>query len=343
MSSPASPEAEPLFETHVASLLSAATRTQESIQLISKYFAEHADRASDLVRIWSDTLTQCPSTGDLQLCLFYVANDVIQSHRRKHPQFVDLFESAFQSSLSVVAFSRPPAGTIKSISRLLDIWLDRQLFSLGVIAGFRTALNAAESAPHLPPSALASTDALLNVISSGAAGLAARSEADEGSYAAATAVDNALLTGAVLESVTDRSRAEEAYWRTTAALHTLGEAEAHLRTALDQRAALIAALTDLVHVHEEQQRLFADRLVSVKGKIAAASIVKQDAYTLCSSFPPMPIDVGASPPVARRASAGWRPTAEPSSSPGMMMTSAELFGEGDRGGRPHETRRYRPY
>lgn len=70
----------------------------------------------------------------------YLANDVIQNSKKRGPEFGKEFGNVLRKSFEAVASSRDEK-TIKSLTRLLDIWDERGVYEKPMITEFRKGLG----------------------------------------------------------------------------------------------------------------------------------------------------------------------------------------------------------
>jgi len=106
--------------------LKALTETSESIQTTSTWVQFQRKKVESVVQVWSRELFLEPPPR--KLLYFYLANDVLQSSRRKGTEFINGFESVLPAVIEHISSSCDD-GIIKKIKRTLSIWQDRQLYT----------------------------------------------------------------------------------------------------------------------------------------------------------------------------------------------------------------------
>jgi len=120
--------------------------TQQSIQTLSHWIMCHRRNAFRIVELWSQELQK--GNFDQKLTLLYLANDVLQSSRKKGPEFVREFLKFLKPAI-ISAHSSAPVAVQKSIGRLLDIWEDRQVLPEDFITDVRSAASIVRQTPPL--------------------------------------------------------------------------------------------------------------------------------------------------------------------------------------------------
>ena len=122
----ASAETTALFLGKLARL----TSSQQSIQTLSYWVTIHHEFAASLVQGWLDETAR--SAPERVLLLLYLANDVMQSSRRKcGALWAECFRDAFVS----VVNQMPPGGLHDKAMRVLSVLVDREILPFAVLAG----------------------------------------------------------------------------------------------------------------------------------------------------------------------------------------------------------------
>ncbi|XP_059206581.1 regulation of nuclear pre-mRNA domain-containing protein 2a [Centropristis striata] len=122
--------------------------TMESIQGLSTWCIDNKKYHSLIVRHWMKCMRKCDASHRLNL--FYVANDVIQTCKRKNAivyrtAFAEILPEAF-----VLVNSEGDAKVMKSVERILSIWEERGVYSGTLITELRSSLVKEESPPETP-------------------------------------------------------------------------------------------------------------------------------------------------------------------------------------------------
>ncbi|EFO21925.1 hypothetical protein LOAG_06568 [Loa loa] len=127
-----------LSEEVIARRLRAVDQSSESIQTTSMWILHHRDLAAQFVNCWTEVFR---TAGDpLQIALFYVANDVCQKAKKKGDSHV-LLQAFAPHWVNAISYSRGSENVQKAVSRILDIFEERQIYSKSQLADMRAAQN----------------------------------------------------------------------------------------------------------------------------------------------------------------------------------------------------------
>jgi len=108
--------------------LSDLNNSAQSIQQLSLWLIHHRRHFQSFVKVWFKELGKSPN-GKRKLTLLYLANDVVQNSKKKHPEIAKEFGSVMVKVISHLNHLKDlDAGTVKSVARLLAIWQDRGIF-----------------------------------------------------------------------------------------------------------------------------------------------------------------------------------------------------------------------
>ena len=100
-----------------------------------------------------------------KLTFLYLANDVSQNSKKKHPEYSKEFGSVMKpvlEHLAVIDLEEKTEKTVKAIERLLKIWQDRNIFDANIQADLSkiwttkileaaVADNGSKTPPQPPP------------------------------------------------------------------------------------------------------------------------------------------------------------------------------------------------
>ena len=78
---------------------------------------------------------------DRKLTLFFLANDVIQSSKKKGPEFGTSFGSVLKRSLTHIVKTVSPGSVTRGIQRIIKIWGERGVYDGSTIAEFQKVLG----------------------------------------------------------------------------------------------------------------------------------------------------------------------------------------------------------
>ncbi|CAG9539172.1 unnamed protein product [Cercopithifilaria johnstoni] len=127
-----------LSEEVIARRLRAVDQSSESIQTTSMWILHHRDLAAQFVNCWTEVFR---TAGDsLQIALFYVANDVCQKAKKKGDSHI-LLQAFAPHWVNAISYSRGSENVQKAVSRILDIFEERQIYSKSQLADMRAAQN----------------------------------------------------------------------------------------------------------------------------------------------------------------------------------------------------------
>ncbi|CDW53748.1 regulator of nuclear mRNA [Trichuris trichiura] len=107
----------------------------QSIQTLSCWIIHHRLHDRKIVDFWLETV-RSENRSRRILDLFYLANEVVQNSRKKHPAYVTLFEGVLEEALySVVKCLN--AEHLNKLKRTFDVWEMRKVFPFDFISGLR--------------------------------------------------------------------------------------------------------------------------------------------------------------------------------------------------------------
>ena len=106
--------------------LAELNQSQQSIQGLSLWLIHHRKHHSKIVNVWYKELYK--ASNSRKLTFLYLANDVSQNSKKKHPEYSKEFGSVMKPVLEHLSVIDLEEKTIKAIERLLKIWQDRNIF-----------------------------------------------------------------------------------------------------------------------------------------------------------------------------------------------------------------------
>ncbi|XP_050525897.1 regulation of nuclear pre-mRNA domain-containing protein 1B-like [Daktulosphaira vitifoliae] len=126
--------------------------SQQSIQTLSLWLIHHRKYAHTVVKIWAKEI----STGNeaKQLTLMYLANDVIQNGEKKGPEYGQEFGKELAKAFKQISLNNCTLKTRQSLTRLLNIWEERGVYSKIQIEEFKdsfateTVNNSTDEPPN---------------------------------------------------------------------------------------------------------------------------------------------------------------------------------------------------
>jgi len=121
---------EPSLERKLSDLNNSA----QSIQQLSLWLIHHRKHYQSIVKVWFQEFGKAPN-GNRKLTLLYLANDVVQNSKKKHPEIAKEFGAVMVPVVTHLSVIKDiDAKTVQSIARLLSIWQDRNIFDAKVQA-----------------------------------------------------------------------------------------------------------------------------------------------------------------------------------------------------------------
>ncbi|KHN76650.1 Regulation of nuclear pre-mRNA domain-containing protein 2 [Toxocara canis] len=127
-----------LSEDIIARRLRAVDHSSESIQTTSMWILHHKDSVAEIVSCWMNVFKTADDA--LQVALFYVANDVCQKAKKKGDSHALLLAFA-PHWISAISHSRNSEMVRKAVTRILDIFDQRQIYSKSQLADMRGSLS----------------------------------------------------------------------------------------------------------------------------------------------------------------------------------------------------------
>lgn len=110
-----------------------------SIQTLSLWLIHHRKHHQNIVKTWLKELLK--AKDGKKLTFMYLANDVIQNSKKKGPEFGKEFGNVLRKGFEIVA-SNHDENTVKSLTRLLEIWEERGVYEKAMITEFRKGLSS---------------------------------------------------------------------------------------------------------------------------------------------------------------------------------------------------------
>ena len=103
------------------------TNSPQSIQQLSVWLIHHRKHYQSIVKCWFKELGKAKPNAR-KLTFLYLANDVSQNSKKKHPEYSKEFGTVMKPVLEHLAVIDLDDKIVKAIERLLKIWQDRNIF-----------------------------------------------------------------------------------------------------------------------------------------------------------------------------------------------------------------------
>ena len=110
--------------------LSELNNSAQSIQQLSLWLIHHRKHYHSMVKLWFKEFGK--TATNKKLTFLYLANDVVQNSKKKHPEIVKEFGSVMVKVIQHFSHKELDPKTVKAVSRLLSIWQDRSIFDLKI-------------------------------------------------------------------------------------------------------------------------------------------------------------------------------------------------------------------
>nr|ADD38754.1 Regulation of nuclear pre-mRNA domain-containing protein 1B [Lepeophtheirus salmonis] len=104
--------------------------SQQSIQQLSLWLIHHRKHYQNIVKTWLKEMGK--TNHGRKLTFLYLANDVVQNSKKKHPEYAKEFGSIMKGVVEHLANTHLDQKTIKSIGRLINIWRERSIFERSI-------------------------------------------------------------------------------------------------------------------------------------------------------------------------------------------------------------------
>ena len=98
-----------------------------SIQQLSVWLIHHRKHYQTIVKCWFKELGKAKPNAR-KLTFLYLANDVSQNSKKKHPEYSKEFGTVMKPVFEHLAVIDIDVKIVKAIERLLKIWQDRNIF-----------------------------------------------------------------------------------------------------------------------------------------------------------------------------------------------------------------------
>ncbi|KAL4112246.1 hypothetical protein QTP88_016070 [Uroleucon formosanum] len=126
-------------EGSLNSRLKELNSSQQSIQTLSLWLIHHRKYAHTVVKIWSKEILA--GSESKQLTLMYLANDIIQNSKKKGPEYGKEFGKELAKAFKQISLNNCSSKTRQSLTRLLNIWEERGVYSKIQIDEFKDAFG----------------------------------------------------------------------------------------------------------------------------------------------------------------------------------------------------------
>ena len=103
------------------------TNSPQSIEQLSMWLIHHRKHYQSIVKCWFKELGKAKPNAR-KLTFLYLANDVSQKSKKKHPEYSKEFGTVMKPVLEHLAVIELDDKIVKAIERLLKIWQDRNIF-----------------------------------------------------------------------------------------------------------------------------------------------------------------------------------------------------------------------
>eukprot|EP01097_Dermamoeba_algensis_P005709 TRINITY_DN3613_c0_g2_i1.p1 TRINITY_DN3613_c0_g2~~TRINITY_DN3613_c0_g2_i1.p1 ORF type:complete len:593 (-),score=147.67 TRINITY_DN3613_c0_g2_i1:115-1893(-) len=117
--------------------------TPHSIQTLSHWVIYHRKKYKEIVSIWEKDISKATST-ERKLSLVYLANDVMQTSRKKGMEFIQGF-SRNLSKILTTFYKESEKDYREKITRMLDVWEERKVFSSEYVSSIRSSFKSIQS------------------------------------------------------------------------------------------------------------------------------------------------------------------------------------------------------
>src|SRR3989338_7260543 len=138
------------MEARLSKRLKELENTQESIQSVTAWVIFYRKKNTiDSSKVWEKELRS--GGPEKQLPLLYLANEIVQTSRRKGSELYDAFLAVLSSSLSFLVASGSPH--IPAVRRVISIWTDRHVFPPSFLSSLSSILSSPSPSlsPHIIP------------------------------------------------------------------------------------------------------------------------------------------------------------------------------------------------
>lgn len=123
-------------EQVLAEKLTRMNSSQQSIQTLSHWIMYHRKRSVQSVQIWEKELYK--TSADRKITFLYLANDIMQSSRKKSGEFIQEFSKIIKPA--IIHIYRE-GDSQNSVLRVLDVWQERQVLPKSFLDDIRRAFK----------------------------------------------------------------------------------------------------------------------------------------------------------------------------------------------------------
>jgi len=106
---------------------------------LSHWFIYHKKRSSQSVQLWKQEIDI--AEPERKLLLLYLANDILQESRKRGNEFINEFMAVIGDAV-IMTYRTNPEPIRTKLMRLLDIWVQRTVFSGAFVNGIIQSINS---------------------------------------------------------------------------------------------------------------------------------------------------------------------------------------------------------
>ncbi|KAH8724467.1 RNA polymerase II-binding domain-containing protein [Phaeosphaeriaceae sp. PMI808] len=130
-------------EDSLRAKLSSLNETQEAISTVGQWILFHRRHAERIAQVWLQRMKE--STPNKKLVMIYLANEITQTSKmRKKEEFLKAYEPILAEA-TAVAYKGSPHDIQSKIRRVVEVWRQRQIFSLPVQQDIEKRMNVDSS------------------------------------------------------------------------------------------------------------------------------------------------------------------------------------------------------
>jgi len=235
--------------------LNKLNNTQQSVQTLAHWVMFHRKRCVQSIQVWDREVFK--ANKERKIVFLYLANDIMQTSRKKGGEFIKEFSKVLQGVI-IHVYRECDGEEKKGILRLLSIWEERRVFPSNYVEVIKRKLRGLgvpdEHLDESFPTELLGPSVSNNKRQTGPVALLIR-EVEAQEVTTALIADKLpsplLLTGEMLKNCSKQAQVSEIAIELEDAMDILDSYHKSLEHDIQIRNKLVAALRDYINLQDD--------------------------------------------------------------------------------------------
>jgi regulator of Ty1 transposition protein 103 len=275
--------------------LSKLTNTQQSIQTLSHWVMYHRKRCAQSIQVWDREIYK--ATKERKLVFLYLANDIMQTSRKKGGEFIREFGRVLPGAIMHI-YRECDLEDKKAVQRVIKIWEERKVFPTEYVDSVRKSILGVSSNIAKGDSAVPSE--LLNLTTDpkskfdGLVSIIRKIEAVEVNLALAlekfAGIRAPLMSGELLSGCTNQVEVTDLAIELEESINIITSYQTILQEDVQLRTKLIATLKACIVNQEREVGLSQEKIQECATQLAKTEPLKIELKMLYEKSPPGPLN-----------------------------------------------------